>query len=658
MAVSIKSYLKRKKAAKLPEDIRIYIENIGNNMKAVAILNIAYKLLECKEDVSVENIKKITDMVDKIYISDTDKYIEKYFCYNKLVMNYLRYNNKEKLIEISQIPYVNTDNQYFNEMAYYCHYHLIMWNVPIKKRNLIVRDLVETTKLNSDFYHNEGLNNQCVSIYREIINPHMGYYVNFGNINRDTCDFVNELINSKLVRELLESGNHLSDDSVNIKSKNVLLKLISKGIDEFDKDKNGFIILQERGSNYYKKYEDDFLNSKWCKDKIFVISDAQKYKERLLGNSVVFQDKPCYKVSFNGGLNSSGFTVVMSSHTYLTKTGEIGPVNGDTYQFFAYSQTEIFTNIRGKKRPVTLSDLVKITRYPFVQTYIEKIMDDLSVEYPFFKDFKLLYRESLEYKTAIIPISVNDVFKYHNWNEYFRDKYKTANELKYNFNKLLPMVSYALIKTVKYVKKTDIGLLYNMLTENTWIAEPSSNKEKNVILKYYLEKFGSLDEDIYQLLEDWIMMSVNNKIPISLRVKSQKKIAEKHDDLMIDLWEKQSKKSKDEILVKEDSKFNQLREILPPEYEWITTSKRLTLESKMQRHCVWQYDKKIKADNCAIYSYVTPSGIRHTIEFVYDRYQGYVIKQIQMFMDRGCKEGVEEKILKILEDSKRKEGKI
>lgn len=650
MSVSIKKYLNTKKASILCNDVRNFIEKTGNNMKSVALLNIAYNLSKNKQETSIENIIKVTDIIDEVYISDTDKYSEKCFFYHKLVMNYLKYKDEERLSEIAKIPYADTDNQYLNEMAFYCHYNLIMWNVPIEKRNLIVKDLIETTNLNNTFYYEEGLNSQCVSIYRKIIKADMGYYVNFNADNKDVCILVNDLINSKFVSELLESGNHLSVNSTDIKSKRILQKLVSKDIDEFDKDKNGFIVFQEKGTNYYKKYEDDFINSKYCKNMVFVISDAKKYKKKLMGNKVIFPDKPCYMVSFNSGAISSGFTVVMSSQTYLTKTGEIGPVNGATYQFFAYSQTEIFIKIRDKNRPVTLSDLVKITKYPFVKSYIEKIMNDLSDEYPFFKDFKLLYRESLEYKTAVIPISVNDVFLYHNWNEYFRDKYKAAKELNYNYNKLPSMVSYALIKTAKCVKKTDIGLLYNMLIKHTWIAEPSSDRKKSVIIRYYLDKFGILDKDIYQLLEDWIMMSINNKVPISLRVKSQKKIAEKHDDLMIDLWEKESKKIKDEVLVRENSKFKKLREILPSEYEWITTSKRLMLESKMQRHCVWQYDRKIIADNCAIYSYISPSGKRHTIEFNYDEYHGYTIGQIQMFRDRGSEAGVYDAILSIIKE--------
>lgn len=638
MAISIKSYLQRKKASKLPDDVREYIKNTGNNMKAVAILNIAYNLLSNKEDVTIDGIKKVTDIVDEVYKSEADKYVEKYLCYYKLVMNYLRFRDKNKLSEIAQIPYADTDNQYINKEAYLCHYHLIMINVPAEKRNLIARDLIEAANINSDLY-------QCFSIYRKIIIPfaHIGVY------NNEISMLVNDVINSKFISGMLVSGKHLSIKSAEV-TKKVLLKVISEDVDKYETDTNGFIIIQPKDSNYYKKYEGDFVNGKYCRNKAFVISDAQKYKKVLLGNNVIFQDKLCYRASFSSGTNWSGFNIEISCNTYVTETGEIKTVRGkgDYFRFYAYGKTEIFVSTRGRSRPATLSDLVKITRYSFVQGYIEKIIDDLSVEYPFFKDFKVLYRESLEYQTAVIPMSINDVFMYHNWNEYFRDKYKTAKELNYNFNKMIPRVSYTLIKTARYVKKADIGLLYNMLTQCSQIAAPDKDIEKHTIKGYYSEKLCGLDDDIYSLLEDWIMMSIKNKVPISLRLKSKKKIAEKHDDLMIALWEKQAKRNKNVVLVKEVSRFNHLREILPPEYEWITSSKRLMLESQMQRHCVWQYDKKIKADDCAIYSYVAPSGIRYTIEFGYAS-SGYFIKQMQKFGNRGSDKEFENNIMNLLQ---------
>lgn len=79
-----------------------------------------------------------------------------------------------------------------------------------------------------------------------------------------------------------------------------------------------------------------------------------------------------------------------------------------------------------------------------------------------------------------------------------------------------------------------------------------------------------------------------------------------------------------------------MRKLLPPEYEWITTSKRLIEESAIQRHCVWQYEDKIKKDKCAIYSYVSKSYKRHT----------------QKFRDRGYDEEVLNDINKILSQQK------
>lgn len=372
-----------------------------------------------------------------------------------------------------------------------------------------------------------------------------------------------------------------------------------------------------------------------------------------MGNEVVFNNKECFKAEFYSDINCSNITITIAPRTIMYKSGNISTTFGDRYSFFSYRKTEIFIKVKGKTRPAILRDLVNITKYNFVQNYIEKILDDIATEYPFAKDFKQLYKKSVEYGFAIIPMSLNDIFIYHNWDEYFKAKYKSAKKLNYNFNKLLPSVSYALIKCLRYIKNSDIGLLYNTLVAKPWIAEDNIHLGiKQVIEFYYLERLGDIAEDTYYMLEDFIMMSVDNKIQISLRINSEKKIREKHDELMVDLWEKENKNKKNETIVKEDTKYRKLRELLPSQYEWITTSNRLLQESKIQKHCVWQYEDKVKRDECAIYSYVSGSNKRHTIEFNYNKKQGYFVRQIQKFHDRGHDKEVLDDINKILSQQK------
>lgn len=80
------------------------------------------------------------------------------------------------------------------------------------------------------------------------------------------------------------------------------------------------------------------------------------------------------------------------------------------------------------------------------------------------------------------------------------------------------------------------------------------------------------------------------------------------------------------VKITKETKFKLLRKILPPEFEWIKTRKRLIEETVMQHHCVWSYADKINKDKCQIYSYVDEDGKRYTLEFVIKRKNMFVCK--------------------------------
>ena len=125
----------------------------------------------------------------------------------------------------------------------------------------------------------------------------------------------------------------------------------------------------------------------------------------------------------------------------------------------------------------------------------------------------------------------------------------------------------------------------------------------------------------------------NNREKIKLNIKSVNEIRNKHDNVTtytnID-------RETHPVKIKKDSDFNELRNILPSNFEWIKTRKRLILETKIQHHCVWSYADKITNDKCAIYSYVDKDGSksidgipkRYTIEFGFNKNtcQYYVIQ--------------------------------
>lgn len=635
MSVSVKRYLNTKKASKLSDDIKAYIEGYGNNYKAVAILRIAYKIIKQKENVTIADIEEIIRIIDNVYIEDNDNYTEKFCCYSKLVDCYLQYEDIDKLRKVAAIPFTDLGNLYISERLFYRHYILIISDVNEEYIDKIIKSEM--------FVYKNKIHRDVLSIC-EFIN------IILNNISKpQDKKLIKEITESNLISDILLKNTYISAKS-NIdfkykKSDKIYMEYLTKTTEDFEKDEKGYILFQKIKTadlNYY---------SKFCKNPTFCTSRVLRYRKYLIGNEVIFKCKECFKAEFNDNADYSAIRVTISPNTIMYNSGKIDTISGDVYNFFSYSKTEIFVNVKGKVRPALLKDLVKITKYGFVQSYIEKILDNISIEHPFAKDFKQLYKKSVELQFAVMPMSLNEIFIYHNWNEYFKTKYKAAKRLNYNYNKLLPSVSYTLIKVSKYIKDSDIGLLYNALIAKPSIADNISKGITHVIKLYYFEKCG-FDDDISDILRDLIDMSINNKRPISLRIKSEKKVVEKHDKIMIDLWENRNKNKENEIIVKEESKYKELRKLLPPEYEWITTSKRLIEESAIQRHCVWQYEDKIKKDKCAIYSYVSKSYKRHTIEFNYDKEHGYFVEQIQKFRDRGYDEEVLNDINKILSQQK------
>lgn len=109
----------------------------------------------------------------------------------------------------------------------------------------------------------------------------------------------------------------------------------------------------------------------------------------------------------------------------------------------------------------------------------------------------------------------------------------------------------------------------------------------------------------------------------SLRYKSMRRINEEHDKLILQSRIKDICFKK----VKDNSQFKHLNELLPDEFEWIKTGKRLAQEAIEQKHCVASYDWKIARDKCAIYSFIYKDNKRYTVEFI-KRKNEYALNQV------------------------------
>lgn len=339
---------------------------------------------------------------------------------------------------------------------------------------------------------------------------------------------------------------------------------------------------------------------------------------------------------------------------------------------------------------------------------VDCIISEVSKMTPIFKDISRDFEI-----TNLFPIKFNDLYKYHTKNELMKDMYGLAKDLPINYNKININLSYLIVKSYNYVndrskkiliqlkdKDNSILKLVNRYIAKSWQRCTYKRKVffflQSIIIytinektdwgktkKKYIEEnlnfiaenildaeFNEFEEncadDMVIQVGDYVNMCIYSnkrvKPKVDLSISNIHTLIEKHNDVS---WLSRKSGTKP-VKVPKDSVFNDLRKILPKEFEWIKNRKRLILETELQHHCVWSYADKISSDMCAIYSYVDKDGSkslcndgkpkRYTIEFNFNKQDGtYYVVQVQGKYDAVNSSDVQNYIYKILNEKQLKE---
>lgn len=279
-------------------------------------------------------------------------------------------------------------------------------------------------------------------------------------------------------------------------------------------------------------------------------------------------------------------------------------------------------------RPLNLKDIKdnKIL-LEFIKIYLNYLYDN---KIYFAKDILNALKQSPIY----LPIPLSELLTFKNWSHFFNEKYQGKSILKkYNFNKHHPNYSYIALKSCKKLTNDGINCLQQAqelpLEDLKRIFKEKNNNRKIEIFLYYIisRHFKEpIDDDCE--ISDSIYMAfyLKQKIPLN-RLKTNSSVQKYHDKLTQDFILKKMKSRKYALKIKKDSKFNDLRKILPPEFEWIKNKKRLIQETVIQHHCVATYNELINKDVCTIYSTVYKSK-RYTMEFRKEKKKFY-LHQVQ-----------------------------
>lgn len=339
---------------------------------------------------------------------------------------------------------------------------------------------------------------------------------------------------------------------------------------------------------------------------------------------------------------------------------------------------------------------------------VDCIISEVSKMTPIFKDISRDFEI-----TNLFPIKFNDLYKYHTKNELMKDMYGLAKDLPINYNKININLSYLIVKSYNYVndrskkiliqlkdKDNSILKLVNRCITKSWqrltykrkvffflqsiiiytinektdwgktrkkcIEENLNFIAENILDAEFYEFADNCADDMLIQVGDYVNMCIYNnkrvKPKVDLSISNVHTLIEKHNDVS---WLSRKSGTKP-VKVPKDSVFNDLRKILPKEFEWIKNRKRLILETELQHHCVWSYADRISSDMCAIYSYVDKDGSkslcndgkpkRYTIEFNFNKQDGtYYVVQVQGKYDAVNSSDVQNYIYKILNEKQLKE---
>lgn len=344
--------------------------------------------------------------------------------------------------------------------------------------------------------------------------------------------------------------------------------------------------------------------------------------------------------------------------------------NGKLSFYYLHSRNNSYYNNsnKGKLIPLPFKEFCFLytINFPELHDILDIFFQDRIKKNPLYKD---LLQDYLDVSQTI-PISFDEIDQYHNKAELLKSRYKDANNINIKWNKQNIFLSYMIIKTWRKVipgksqqillQQKDISLVKNLygniyskinqFVVNILEKQIIKNTPKEQYRKEFEEIVGTkyLEEEYEQYLEehliddnidgscvqDYIEMCTQAKRKFNLTFVSLKKILKVHDEISNTMYKHRTKTVK----IPSNSKFNDLRKILPENFEQITTKKRLIMETEIQHHCVWSYASDISHDQCAIYSFLDSDGEksiddmpkRYTIEFRQDpKTKLYYIQQIQ-----------------------------
>ena len=233
-----------------------------------------------------------------------------------------------------------------------------------------------------------------------------------------------------------------------------------------------------------------------------------------------------------------------------------------------------------------------------------------------------------------MPITIFDIKKHRTKNELVRSF--TGVDLPINFNKRGLNHGYLFAELSKDIPPEQVGymiqidktLASNIMRDIYKEVYPLDSFTSEFIERYYIEKLGMHNtRENRMLIYDYIRLAKDHDMPISIEFKTVNRLIREHDRLARLYREREISAEASQPLITDNTAFVQLRQILPEEFEWITTTQRLFEEGERQQNCVFSYRDRIRRDQSTIYHW-SNNGRDYTIEFGLSFDGRYTIEQM------------------------------
>lgn len=375
-------------------------------------------------------------------------------------------------------------------------------------------------------------------------------------------------------------------------------------------------------------------------DEIKTYTDAASHFHTEKDPVIIFQDRPFYRMDVTLSAQAINIKLAYSSGTrlYVLRDDPVccNRARKDT-ELVAFFSGDIYVSKNKKFFPLSMKQIGKIyEKYgelghricDFLFTYTKEKLNA-----PVMAD---LYRTLQTDGFFNIPIAFNDCRDMHNCNQLL--KYRWKNSSVINWNKADINVAYAIMKSLPIVRDIDQRRLLQHTKDKKLLpaahimtSKCSPQHGEIGFLNEYVATYSITDGISDYTFIDYCNLCKELHEKVSIGFKTYNKLIEAHD--------KASKRELNRlhrVSVPKDSQFNELRKLLPKNFEWIKGGKRLQQEGIAMNHCINSYYSYINEDKIAIYHLTMPDGYEATIEFKRMTNGKYGIAQMYSYHNNEC----------------------